>query len=71
MAGKWRMLWGSGGMSPGPGSERGGRNVASLHGGRSSPASLRVSGPLVKGVYCEQREQRPFGDLGLGKLLLN
>lgn len=43
-------LEGLGWDEPSPGSERGGRNVASLHGGRSSPASLRVSGPLVKGV---------------------
>lgn len=41
---------GSGGMSPRQGESGGGGNVASLHGGRSSPASLRVSGPLVKGV---------------------
>lgn len=43
-------LEGLGWDEPSPGREWGGGNVASLHGGRSSPASLRVSGPLVKGV---------------------
>lgn len=62
MAGKWRMLfslWGLGWDEPSAGSERGGGNVAALHGGRSAPASLRVSGPLVKSCSVSRENRDP------------
>lgn len=45
---------------PSAGSERGGGNVASLCGGRSSPASLRVSGRSLKACSVSRESRDPL-----------